>query len=255
MRVIAVVSMKGGVGKTTLTANLACALALARAFGPVLTIDLDPQNAMHWHLGLNASTAPGICSLESDNESWASRILPSPIGVGCMPYGSHGEATRLEFEQRLADDPQWLNHQLQQAGFPKESTILIDTPPGPTVYLQQACQAASAALAVILSDAASYATLPAMNAWISTTRNAAGSALQTWYVLNQVDLTDPLNHDVCELLTNQLGSMLAPVRIHRDESVCESLVFQKSVLEYAPQAQSSLEFNQLAHWLGQAVCA
>ena len=140
---------------------------------------------------------------------------------------AHTEATRLGFEQQLANDPLWLRRQLQHATLPKGSTILIDTPPGPTVYLQQAYHAASAALAVILSDAASYATLPAMNTWISSTRNAAGAALQTWYVLNQVDPTDPLSHDVCDLLTNQLGSMLAPIRIHRMNRCTRIPRFQK----------------------------
>ena len=87
--VVAVVSMKG-VGKTTLTANLAGALAQIPAFGPVWTIDLDPQNAMHWHLGLHASSAPGICSLEADHATWSSRVLHSANGVGCLPYGAHG---------------------------------------------------------------------------------------------------------------------------------------------------------------------
>ncbi|MGZ7236532.1 ParA family protein, partial [Streptococcus pyogenes] len=42
---IAVVSAKGGVGKTTVTANLATALALQGA-APVAAFDLDPQNAL-----------------------------------------------------------------------------------------------------------------------------------------------------------------------------------------------------------------
>ena len=49
MFVIAVVSAKGGVGKTTISANLAAAIALTGR--PVLVVDLDPQNAMQWHLG------------------------------------------------------------------------------------------------------------------------------------------------------------------------------------------------------------
>ena len=43
--VVTVANDKGGVGKTTLTANLACALA-ERMSKPVLVIDLDPQGTL-----------------------------------------------------------------------------------------------------------------------------------------------------------------------------------------------------------------
>jgi len=45
MRVIAVVSRKGGAGKTTLTAHLAVA-AEASGHGPVAVIDTDPQDGL-----------------------------------------------------------------------------------------------------------------------------------------------------------------------------------------------------------------
>ena len=47
MKVITVVSAKGGVGKTTLAANLASVIA-ARG-RRVLALDLDPQNALRLH--------------------------------------------------------------------------------------------------------------------------------------------------------------------------------------------------------------
>ena len=47
--VIALVSAKGGVGKSTLTSALATALRLEG--GQTLAIDLDPQNALQHHLG------------------------------------------------------------------------------------------------------------------------------------------------------------------------------------------------------------
>ena len=50
MVVISVVSAKGGVGKTTLSACLAMGLAASR---DVLAVDLDPQNALKLHLGVH----------------------------------------------------------------------------------------------------------------------------------------------------------------------------------------------------------
>ena len=47
MVVFSVVSAKGGVGKTTITANMAMALAGGRN---VVAVDLDPQNALRLHL-------------------------------------------------------------------------------------------------------------------------------------------------------------------------------------------------------------
>ena len=51
MPVVAVIGAKGGVGKTTLAANLST--SLAEAGHPVLAIDLDPQNALRFHLALD----------------------------------------------------------------------------------------------------------------------------------------------------------------------------------------------------------
>ena len=53
MFVLAVMNLKGGVGKTTLAVNLADIATQTR--GPALVVDLDPQNsAMDWARGANA---------------------------------------------------------------------------------------------------------------------------------------------------------------------------------------------------------
>jgi cellulose biosynthesis protein BcsQ len=63
MSVIGVVSMKGGVGKTSLTANLAAAMASVLGPNRVSVVDLDPQNALHLHCGVDDTNSPGECQL------------------------------------------------------------------------------------------------------------------------------------------------------------------------------------------------
>ena len=57
---ILLVGGKGGVGKTSTTANLASALATLLGPDRVSVVDLDPQNALHWHFGINDKGA-GVC--------------------------------------------------------------------------------------------------------------------------------------------------------------------------------------------------
>ena len=57
MTVIAVISPKGGVGKTTVSANLA--VSLAAKGHPVRLVDMDPQNALRLHLGADPSDENG----------------------------------------------------------------------------------------------------------------------------------------------------------------------------------------------------
>ncbi len=59
MPLICVCSPKGGVGKTTLAANLAW--ALARAGSKVLALDFDVQNALRLHFGVPPQRRARLC--------------------------------------------------------------------------------------------------------------------------------------------------------------------------------------------------
>ncbi len=247
MSVIGVVSMKGGVGKTSTTANLATAIASKLGPGRVSVVDLDPQNALHWHFGLEHVDAPGVCEQSLHGRDWGDVASTSEFGVACLPYGGASEAHREAFEMLLADEPDWVGTCLKHAGLDDDAVVLIDTPPGPSVYLKQVFACADLVLIVLLADAGSYATIPAMESWLDDTL-VANPPFGSVYVLNQVDSREPLNHDVTELLHQKLGTRLAPIRIYYDEAVSEALAFQQPVLIYDPHGQASHDLARLAAW-------
>ena len=248
MSVIGIVSMKGGVGKTSTTANLATALAAILGAGRVSVLDLDPQNGLHWHFGLCDSHLPGACEESLEKGDWQAIAHTSEFGVSCLPYGNVSEADREDFETLLAQQPNWVGDQLDRAGLDQNALVLIDTPPGPSVYLKQVFACADLILVVLLADAGSYATIPAMETWrgeMAETR----PGLSVYYVLNQVDRREILNRDTAALLHQQLKQCIAPVDIHADDTVGEALAFQQPVVVYAPQGKASQDLKKLAAWV------
>lgn len=248
MSVVGVVSMKGGVGKTSVTANLAAALSTKLGPHRVSVVDLDPQNALHWHFGLEDPDADGVCRKSLEGASWNQIATGTKFDVLCLPFGDANEREREAFEALLAEQPHWVGEQIREVGLDADKVVLIDTPPGASVYLRQVFACADLVLIVLLADAGSYATIPAMETWLgemSTTYPHAQSA----YILNQVDRGDPFNRDVADVLQERLGARLAPIGVHGDEAVSEALAFQQPVLAFDPYGQASHDFARLAAWM------
>ncbi|MFZ4478516.1 MAG: cellulose biosynthesis protein BcsQ [Rhodoferax sp.] len=248
MSVIGVVSMKGGVGKTSVTANLAAALSSKLGPGRVSAIDLDPQNALHWHFGIEDSQSPGLCVAALHGTDWSSLGLATEFDVVCLPYGMASESDREAFESLLAAKPGWIGEQIRNTGLDEDGVVLIDTPPGSTVYLKQVFSCADLIVIVLLADAGSYATIPAMETWLDE-MSALNPRLRSVYVLNQIDRSESINRDVADLLRQNLGARLVPIGIHCDEAVGEALAFQQPVLAYDPHGQASHDLAQLATWM------
>ncbi|WP_158598101.1 cellulose biosynthesis protein BcsQ [Noviherbaspirillum saxi] len=243
MQIIALISGKGGVGKTSITVNLATALAQRRK--RVLLIDLDPQNAQRLHLGMDPEEIAGLVREGISPES----IFDSPFGVKFIPFGRVNESELEDFERELKHYPEWVVDGIATLDLNAFDYVILDTPPGPTVFLQQALTAAQRAMIVVLADAASYATIPKMTSLVEQYTAERSDFSGTHLLINQMPTQSRLGHQVRSALFASYAEKLVPVAIHKDPRVSQALAFERPVLEYEPGCKASLDIQYLADWV------
>ncbi|MCX7081381.1 MAG: cellulose biosynthesis protein BcsQ [Pseudomonas sp.] len=222
-RIIALVSAKGGVGKSTLSAALASTLRLDG--GQTLAIDLDPQNALQYHLGVNPDIA-GMGNASLKGENWNSLFLPGSAGSLLLPYGSLTEDERRMLERYLDNDRYWLARQLARMELNENDVVILDTPPGRTVYLDQALNVADQVLVITTADAACFVTLDQMEALLSAPLARAQSSICS-YVINQFDACRAFSRDMHEVLKRRLDGQLLGV-VSLDHAIGEALAYGRN---------------------------
>ena len=148
MKILTIASAKGGVGKTTVTENLA--MALARQTGrTVLAVDLDPQNALALHLGLGPQELRGLSRASLSGQNWRDACFERQPGLYLLPFGAVTEHDLAALEAQIAAHPRWLLDHLQALQLPDDALVLLDTPPGPSAYGRRALGIASKAVPVM----------------------------------------------------------------------------------------------------------
>ncbi|MCY1284179.1 Cellulose biosynthesis protein BcsQ [compost metagenome] len=250
MPLICLSSPKGGVGKTTLTANLA--FALQRLGCPVVLIDFDVQNALRLHLGLALDDVRGFVAPSLQQGEWQRLLIGTQSGIRILPYGAVSDQVQAQFEESLQHNPSFLVDGLSELLATPGVVVLADTPPGPSPALTALNRIADVRIAVLLADAASISLLPGIESGRFYKPLGQGDPVTVNYILNQVDRRRRLNHDVTEFLQARLGNALLGT-VHRDEALAESLASQQSIFTFEPSAASAYDIDliarRLARWL------
>jgi cellulose synthase operon protein YhjQ len=245
--VVAMVSLKGGVGRTTLTASLAS--GLVQAGRRCLAVDLDPQNGLAAHFG----RAPGAVNTDRrlemvERRAQSGRGEPAFVSLP-FPVGSAAE------ESDPGEDAAWLGRRLQALAPTGCDQVLLDTPAQRGGALRGALAVADLVLVVVTPEPACYATLPEMEELLAETRGQRPDGLGALYVVNRFDASRAVGRDVVAALRAAFPERLAPVMVHEDEAVREAVGRHHTVFRETTHSQVIADLTELAEWLSLRVTA
>jgi cellulose synthase operon protein YhjQ len=235
MTLICFASPKGGVGKTTLAANVANELALTRL--RVIALDLDPQNTLRLHFGVALDDGGGFTHRLAEHPQWRRCLRETPVGVSLLPYGSSGTDDAIVLAAAVAQMPRILLEPIDDILSSPDICLVVDTPPGPSPLLSALLPRIDLLVTVLLVDAASVALIPTIEHGAYSSGQANDSPTVA-FVLNQFDPRTRLGGVIADGATRRLGERLLGI-VYRDEFVAEASAAQKVLANYAPASKAN----------------
>ncbi|MFC7300869.1 MinD/ParA family protein [Cognatiluteimonas weifangensis] len=243
VRVIAVASGKGGVGKTSVSVNLSLALANAGQRTLLLDTDLGLAN-VDVMLGLSprftlADVMAGRCEL-------ADTVLEGPGGLWVVPSAS-GKRHMAELSAR---EHVGLVHAISQLDLPIDAMV-VDTAAGIADGVLTFCQAAQDVIVVVCDEPASVTDAYALIKVLSRERGVNRVQVLSNQVAHPAEgrqLFDKLERVTSRFLDVTLSYLGA---IPRDEWLRRAVQRQEAVVEAFPSSPSALAFREIARRASQ----
>jgi chromosome partitioning protein len=226
--VIAVVSQKGGTGKTTTTINLGRALVLKKK--KVLLIDLDPQGNLSYSLGI-PEEINGLTELIIE-EVTLKDVLLKREGMDVLP--SNLSLADIELSLHSIKDREYVLKEVI-AGFKDQyDYVLIDCPPSLSLLTVNALTASDKVVVPILLDVLSLQGL----------RQILGTIKKVLATI--VDERKRLSREIMEFIDNNFHVYVFNNFIRTNVRAAEAPSFGVSIIEYAPKSNSAIDYCNLA---------
>lgn len=249
LKVFAFINQKGGVGKTTLSVNLARALTLKGK--KILLIDFDPQANASSGLGVKVNKKESIYQALIEGE--VKPFLKEPLkGLYLLP--SSIDLVGLELELADLERREYvLRDFLVETTFNSEDLlsyfdfIFIDSPPSLSLITVNILCASQG---VVIPLQCEYYALEGLSLLVRTVRGvkeAFNPELRLFgMVLMMYDPRNKLTHEVAEEVKKHFKWIVFETVIPRSVKVSEAQSFGRPILDFEPNHKVSEAFMRLA---------
>jgi cellulose synthase operon protein YhjQ len=230
--VLAVFSLAGGVGKTSLTATLG--RALSSRGERVLLVDTAAYGLLPFYFGAR------------DQRPGQLRTFTPPGTSGDAPI----QMITLDPESMGPDTAQQepLAAEIGKYGS-SVSRVIVDLATASGATTRRVLRMSPLVLVPVTPDMNSVVSVGAIDSFFQHAVGVTGPHSMPYYVLNQFDASLPLHLDVREVLREQLGERLLPFALRRAPAVSEALAEGMTVMDYAPNSTVAEDFGNLAGWV------
>lgn len=245
-RFLAIANQKGGVGKTTTTANLGA--ALARTGHKVLVIDLDPQANLTLHLGARVEpdrpsiyqALMGQCPFEDVVRLTAQTnlsLIPASIDLA----GAEIELVSMVGREKVLRDG------LKALKPSRWDFILIDCPPSLGLLTINALTAANGLLIPVQAEFFALQGLSQLLATVELVRKRLNPKLQLRGILPcLVDGRRNLSREVLARLSESFSGHVFNTPIRSTVALAEASGHGKTVFDYAPRSNGAVDYTAFA---------
>jgi chromosome partitioning protein len=251
---LAITTVKGGVGKTTIAQNLAG--ALAEMGQKTLLVDLDQQGNLSSVFLNNIYRLPlTLYDLITDPD------IPTREVIHCTSFGNidilpaNLELSRVEFQLAGDNDAQfYVADKLKEAD--DYDLIILDTPPNSGLMTISALVAANGVMIPVeCQEWAARGSAYVLDLINKVKRRANPLLRLLGYVINRYDRRRKLEESYREALLENHGPLVFQTMIRNSVKYPEAVSIRRPITAYQPKSEQAQTFRALAAELLQRAFA